>query len=277
MTNIDFEKYKNTPLYTEHQSIRQICNPLKKIGIHGFIFIRHYQDNTFLDFSNQLEWSTYFLSRYLEKKYQPADINNHMFIEDGVSLWTLNPDNIVWQEGQKYFEFGNGISISQNHPQYHDIYCFYARARDQHMNRFYINNLDVLKLFITYFKEKARDIINKSNKNRFLTPDIYHSNYDDKNPDQSNVCLVKRYMTNQQKLSYRSIKEEQGLLTLREMQCLQLCAHGLSAKQIADNLSISNRTVEARIKSARDKLGCKNICELIYKFTKHYVGGFSQR
>lgn len=276
MAIIDLEMYQNTPLLTEYQSIQQICNPLKKMGIQGFIFIRHYQDGTFLDFSNQLEWSTYFLSRYLAKEYRPVDIKDHMFIEDGVSLWVLNSNNIIWQEGQQHFGFGNGISISQAYPHYQDVCCFYAAAKDSHMNKFYINNLDVLKLFIKYFKDRARNVINKSNNKRFYTPDIYQVSGNSEILRKSKVNSIKKYFVSRGGYANEHIENVSSQLTLREMQCLQLCAHGLSAKQIAADLSVSNRTIEARIKSAKVKLDCKNICELMYKFTKDYMGGFLQ-
>lgn len=57
----------------------------------------------------------------------------------------------------------------------------------------------------------------------------------------------------------------------RELECIKLLKEGFSSKQIACILNISNRTVEQYIDTARNKLGCKNSVELIYKCVKNGI------
>jgi LuxR family quorum sensing-dependent transcriptional regulator len=47
-------------------------------------------------------------------------------------------------------------------------------------------------------------------------------------------------------------------LTPREIQVLRLVADGKSAKEIADLLHISKRTVDEHVKEAAEKLGAEN-------------------
>lgn len=53
-------------------------------------------------------------------------------------------------------------------------------------------------------------------------------------------------------------KDDPANLTRREIQIIQLIAHGSSTKVIADVLKITGRTVEKHVDNARIKLNAKN-------------------
>ncbi|MEM9177580.1 MAG: response regulator transcription factor [Myxococcota bacterium] len=59
------------------------------------------------------------------------------------------------------------------------------------------------------------------------------------------------------------------LLSTREREVLQLIAEGLSAKEVATELSISTKTVEAHRTSLMRKLGVKKATELVRYALKH--------
>lgn len=54
-------------------------------------------------------------------------------------------------------------------------------------------------------------------------------------------------------------------LSQRESQVLELIAQGLSAKQVAQELSITARTVDRHIENLRNKLNARNRVHLISK------------
>ena len=55
-------------------------------------------------------------------------------------------------------------------------------------------------------------------------------------------------------------------VTNRELECIQLLIKGQPAKQIARNLNISYRTVEAHFYNIKQKTGCKNRYDIIRVF-----------
>lgn len=59
-------------------------------------------------------------------------------------------------------------------------------------------------------------------------------------------------------------------LSRREVDCMQLLIAGKTAKQIADALYISHRTVEKHIENVKIKTGLANIGELIAHYIKSY-------
>lgn len=63
--------------------------------------------------------------------------------------------------------------------------------------------------------------------------------------------------------------EPMDALTLREKQVSHMVAEGLSAKEIADRLSISPRTVEIHRANAIRKLGVRNLAELVRAVHEH--------
>ena len=62
------------------------------------------------------------------------------------------------------------------------------------------------------------------------------------------------------------------MLTVQENRVLRLTATGLSAKEIADNLSISPVTAQNHIKNIKDKLGLQKATELVAFYWCRYFG-----
>ena len=54
-------------------------------------------------------------------------------------------------------------------------------------------------------------------------------------------------------------------LSLREREVLELVAHGLSAKEIAQEVGIAPRTVERHIENVRNKLRARNKTHMVTK------------
>lgn len=63
------------------------------------------------------------------------------------------------------------------------------------------------------------------------------------------------------------------MLTPRELEVMELCAQGMSAQEIAEKLFLSRRTIEGHKSHIFEKMGFKNIGELInYAFSHGILG-----
>lgn len=248
---------KKHALFKHYDVTSQLSKPLKDVGIEGFIYIQHFADGSFVDLSNQLKWSEYFLENYLNEKYNPADIVDHMFLHEGISLWAANPNNVIWQEGAQHFDFGNGISIAKSSGQEKALACFYSSYNNHKINEFYVNNINLLKSYIEYFEEQVHSIIQASD--RLVTPQRYLG--DSASRDSSKFEAESRVLFRNGKII--KVKTQELNLTNREIECIRLCAKGFSAKMIARQLNVSPRTVESHINSAKEKLNCRNVSELV--------------
>jgi DNA-binding NarL/FixJ family response regulator len=57
-------------------------------------------------------------------------------------------------------------------------------------------------------------------------------------------------------------------LTNRQMECIHLLMKGMTAKDIANELHLSFRTVESYLANIKNRLKCKNKTELIIKLAR---------
>lgn len=63
------KELKKHALFQHAHAVIQTCSYLSRLNIDGFIFMRRFPDGTFIDLSNQLEWSEDFLTRYLQGEF----------------------------------------------------------------------------------------------------------------------------------------------------------------------------------------------------------------
>jgi DNA-binding NarL/FixJ family response regulator len=80
---------------------------------------------------------------------------------------------------------------------------------------------------------------------------------------------VAREIVKQLRSPRRDEQEPYALLSSREREVLQLIAEGLSAKEIASELKISTKTVEAHRTSLMRKLGVRKATELVRYAFRH--------
>jgi|GEM_PF-4611136 len=165
-------------LFTELRSTKSACKPLSHLFIDGFIFMRRYQDGSFVDLSNQIEWSEDFLTRYLNGEIDQKHAKDHMLISLGVSLWSQNTSNSIWKEGRENWGFYSGISIAKEGPSWTDIFCFYSRQLPAVMDNLYLKNFQYLEYFCQNFLVNFADIIRKGKQNHLITPKVYLSGQD---------------------------------------------------------------------------------------------------
>ncbi len=81
--------------------------------------------------------------------------------------------------------------------------------------------------------------------------------------------LVAKEIVEQLRAPERASAEPFSVLSSREREVLQLIAEGLSAKEIASELGISTKTVEAHRTSVMRKLGARKATELVRYALRH--------
>ncbi len=80
---------------------------------------------------------------------------------------------------------------------------------------------------------------------------------------------VAKEIVEQLRAPNRGVAEPFSVLSTREREVLQLIAEGLSAKEVASELSISTKTVEAHRTSVMRKLGARKATELVRYALRH--------
>ncbi len=238
-------------------AIREICDPLfSKTDINFFIYCRFYDDGTLFSFPSNTEWHQHFM----KKEY----FSNKLRLKEGHHLWAAQKAySLAAIDARENFNIDNKFEIVERGLDYYDIYGFASRKGANSVIDYYINNIDYLKKFWLYFKNKAEKLIYeaKKNENRII---IKHQMI------QSDTSYAieneSDFMSNRIKHYYINIKNKSDLyLTRREMQVVLYTLQQRSASNISKILNISSKTVESYLASAKDKIDCTSRADLFDK------------
>ncbi len=117
--------------------VAEIFSPLKSLGLVGFFYVRIYPNGEFLDLTSNPKFAEYYFKKFFDESYPQKTISDHLYLDQGVSLWELNPHSLIYQEGRQYFSYGNGITLCENHLAFKEIYSFYAMADQKKCPNFF--------------------------------------------------------------------------------------------------------------------------------------------
>jgi len=134
---------------------------------------------------------------------------------------------------------------------------------------FWLNNISTLEHFIVYFKERAKSLIDTSDKRKLA---YFQQSFDFSNITNEDLAAQQsQQFFESTKLKNIIIegKYQSTKLTQRESECLYYLALGNSIKQIAAILNLSPRTVETYLNHIKQKTGYFSRSALVTKFIKN--------
>ena len=249
------------PIFTQAQILRDICKPLERFNINLFSHVHINNDSEMTCLHNRPG----FVANYLSKNYHHADIhaaNQNQFGEFLLwdSLTCTGKSNTMLKDavdlGHKQF-----FTLVEKDMSGMNFYHFATPSSSIGMNQIYLSNIDALKAFIQYFKSTT-----KSAKELSPWRDIKLS-IKKKHSDIELIVEDKLISVNDTKNEfYQDISHAiitHPTLSKQQANCLHLLAMGFSAKEIADQLNLSRRTVESYLAHIRQVYGCRNSKELI--------------
>ena len=248
------------PVFTQAQTLADICKPLERFNINLFSHVHINNDSEMTCLHNRPE----FVANYLSKNYHHADIhaaNQNNFGEFLLwdSLTCTGKSNNMLQDavdfGHKQF-----FTLVEKDMTGMNFYHFATPSSSIAMNQVYLSNIDALKTFVKYFKATTQDA-----KELSVWRDIKLT-IEKKHSDIELLVDDKLISVNAKKEFYQDISHqliEHPHLSKTQLNCLNLLAIGFSAKEIAEQLNLSRRTVESYLAHIRQVYGCRNSKELI--------------
>lgn len=261
---MDIQFLKKYPTLSRCAEIEQICSPLKTLDIHHFHYLKNYDDGSQVNLCNEGHWIEHFFNK---RYYENGFFEKHPCLyKSGIILWSTFNGQDIFNDGKNFFDIANGLTIVNKLKDSCEFYFFGASAENEFATPFYVNNLDLLKKFILYFKDRAWKIIKEHERKKLILP---------KDNNILDICFNKVSTKDQiRKKFLQSIKTNKRIIINngkeiiiygRELECLLQTAKGKQAKVIAKSMNISPRTVETYIERIKIKLGCKTKTALIEK------------
>lgn len=259
---------KSNIMLTSVSEVSQICVPLRKYGITAFSHTRVYDDSSFIDISDNAEMIECFyyktdIYKYYEPDVNPAQLNTEFFLCSSLQ------DNKAVQVCREDLNIDNVIVLSEKVDDAYHLWNFgTTRGNDQIVN-FYINNLDILKSFVLYFKDKARKIIKNFEKEKIIRENIGNSFM---NKIKNKDCAHMNTIFSNLKRYHLGGKFHDSYLTPTEFQILCFSMVGKSSEEISIILGSKKRTIEKHMENIKLKFSCSNKSSIVKKvFQETYL------
>jgi LuxR family quorum-sensing system transcriptional regulator SolR len=247
--------------------ISDICAPLfRNTPISHFDYSCYYKDDSYIVVSPNPSFD----SAYITLRIQPT-FNEIDFYNQGLAYYSPSVPPIL--KAKKFtsqvqlgcdFNISNRVYIINKYPDYYETCGFALPDSCSHLSlpAIILNELDLFKNFILYFREKAQDHLSVLSRNRLSTPMTIEN------------TLIKSESTTA--FDFDALKKDIALssysvisngitisLTQREVMCLQLLKNNVTSKVIANRLGISHRTVDTHLNNIKVKAGCSFETDLI--------------
>ncbi len=245
------------------------ANLLKHPFIRGFIHDITYGKGRFSILTNDKDYLKYYYINQL-----PAFFTDESgrFLPDGVYFTHMFPLN----ENEKHiistlveeFKFDYIIHIVKHERDMQHTYSFLIRC-DEHQLLFFVGNyLAKLKQFISIYERQCKSMIEyvKADKNHLILP--YSEGTFDDISEVLQSCLVREEPQSSNELLIPHAFDNQLIqLTQQQANCFQLILQGYTAKEIAERMNLSYRTIQHYTAAVYERLGLENSRELI----SHYA------
>lgn len=256
------------PFLEMSNDIDDICKPLRQFGIHLFSYRKTFKDGSRINVSNNANWlEDYFRLELYKSSLFESDID---CCSSAFSVWPQESNLPVFAHGRAYYNSDNGITLILKDKEYCEYFMFGADPRNKQMIDFYINNLELIKSFTEYFHEQSNDLMKKAKNNLITLKPTFkkisqmHEIY--KRIDSS--CIKQLFP---KKIHINKPISQSVHLSPREMSCIKYLLKGKTAKEIANHLNLSYRTIEYYLENIRSKTGCRNKYELINYFSSYSI------
>ncbi|MEO8401579.1 MAG: LuxR C-terminal-related transcriptional regulator [Gammaproteobacteria bacterium] len=258
--------------FNSGKDVAEICKPLDLLGITSFNFVKTYNDGSQINLSNIPSWLEHFFDN---EYYHVGAFERHPSkYESGHALWPQLSGQKIFFDARTYFNIDNGITIIEKQTDSCDFYYFGTTAANTGIINFYLNNIDLLKRFILYFKDQARMIIKQANKDRIILPSHFEQH---QFPEINEIYVMEK--SRQDFLKATKIKNfslggelEGEVLSNKQVVSLMHLIEGKTAKEGAKNTGLSYRTVEGHINKLKERFNCNSKSELISKLLKNGLG-----
>lgn len=238
-------------MMTSVDKVKSICKWLfDHTEIKYFHYQRIFHNGTGLILTTDGKWQQH----YFKHSYQTnpellclCNMTANIFLESQINSLSAQDFNA--------FGYDQMLLIVKKYPlQYLEICGFGAHKGNHKITTFYFKNIKALQLFIKHFRQAANELIERASEKRNLLQILPHN---------LDLLIKPKQSANTEELLLHHLQElcfansEKSILSNRERECLFYLLRCRTAKEIAQILNISFKTVEMHISHIKEKLNCQ--------------------
>lgn len=266
-----------TPVFNIYSSrysniFNNLSRPLNHFGLNAFFYCTIDSKGGYTMISNRPDATDVFFSNRLFI-FNPFMCHPDNYSHNQMILTTDFPHK-GFHESQKMITEASGIE---------NLLCIYKKEKDlTHLLQFSssdkkiplssvcINNLSILSSFGDYFIKEWKLYFSQMEPYKINIANLLGPMFFEKNPKLQMGCekaLRRKFLKEIGILNEGDI--ECSELSKRQMDCIERFLEGKTAKQIAKNLHLSNRTIEGYLEEIKSKFGChtkSELFEILHKY-----------
>lgn len=263
---------RNHIVFKAAPEIANICEPLKKhFGITSVVYHKLFNDGSAIRLGTNPEWIKHFLENEF---YSVSTFEHHPdTYKSGFVLWSqLTTHSAILKDAREKFNIDHIVTLIDKVEDGVEYMSLGTLRENPGIVQIYLNNMDLLKQFMLYFKHKAAKFIQSAEKNKLSNPGYFSI----KKPLDPIVVNLENELTRSRFMNeiqvWSSSHEMMDKISKREKDCANYLMQGMTSREIGEKLFISSRTVEAHLEHLKRKLGCRTKSTLISKLIQ---AGFS--
>lgn len=241
--------------------LSELAKPLEQVSITCFSYLKNFKNQTQINLSSQPQWidDYYSLQLYQSSEYEGAPMNYN----EEFSLWSsTNMDSPVIRHGKDYFNSDHGITLIERSEQGAEFYFFSGAADSLNMHNKLINNINLLKRFVLYFKDKLNHEIVALERDKCFIQKPYNQHYND------NIKITGDNVHLKVNRLHLNINNQEVRFSPRETECIRQLLQFKTSGQLAESMSVTIRTVECFIEQIKRKMNVFSKQELLEKLIK---------
>lgn len=228
--------------------------------VTNFSYLRFNKDGTILNLTTEEKWIQFRFEQKIKYRILFKDhLTDANYAIPYTYLWPKNTEDVLLRALYQY-NIWNGCNIYITHGDYIEVYSFASSTENENMQNFYINNLDLLRHFILFFKEAIDNTFEIHLKKNLISTDLKLPASNSAKSDKSLTTYDNLY----DRIKVKRVHLTQHFyLTKSELSCCAYLMRGDNIKTIAQKTKLSPRTVESHINNAKLKANCSTKAKLI--------------
>ncbi len=271
------------PVLLHASDIEDICRPLSKLNISYFAHVNIDKAGQFSAVSNHPE----FHKHYLQQGYHHADIHlANSVLTAKYIIWdslVCSGESEQMNQDAEALNIRHTFTIIDKNATGDNFYHFSTHIKEHSFNQTYLSNIDLLEMFVSYFhacmnhskkllkayefkysldKSDAECNINTGSFSLCLGDTRAEFMRELSMPRAGSKTEAKRLQKNNALLIHKDTNQAVALYR-QQLKCMVLLMEGHTAREIADKINLSCRTVNHYLENLRNKLGCRTSKELI--------------
>ncbi len=237
----------------EFSRMKRFLRPMEQfLGIQHFWYYRIEDLGFYTYFGTHIPWSEYC--------FENIDLLEHFseLFHEGAGLSLMKKLDIAWNK------FGINFCLNFSSRTETGIEAFGFATKHPSCEKRVLNELPMIEHFLKLFKKENQKLFEQATENQVSFPLVKQGSRKETNLEMERLLLLK-------KMDLLPLE-----LTRQERRLLSYMKHGFTSGYIANEMKLSNRTVENYIVNIKEKLFCTSKSELIFKAQELNAFGYLQ-